>query len=50
MPYLLYAVPVLGLIGLLVMIVKAQWVNKQDAGDARMKDLAQHIEREHWLS
>ncbi len=43
MSYLLYAVPVLGLIGLLVMIVKAQWVNKQDAGDTKMKDLAQHI-------
>ena len=43
MSYLLYAVPVLGLIGLLVMIVKARWVNKQDAGDAKMQDLARHI-------
>lgn len=43
MSYLLYAVPVLGLIGLLVMIVKARWVNKQDAGDKKMQDLANYI-------
>ena len=39
MSYLIYAVPVLGLIGLLVMIVKAQWVNKQNAGDEKMQSL-----------
>ena len=43
MSYLIYAVPVLGLVGLLVMIIKARWVNKQDAGDQKMKDLALHI-------
>ena len=43
MSYLIYAVPVLGLIGLLVMIVKAQWVNKQNAGDEKMQNLAQYI-------
>ncbi len=43
MSYLLYAVPVLGLIGLLVMIVKSRWVNKQDAGDKKMQDLANYI-------
>ncbi|WP_286757282.1 sodium-translocating pyrophosphatase [Roseivirga sp. UBA838] len=43
MSYLIYAVPVLGLIGLLVMIAKARWVNQQDAGDQKMQDLAQHI-------
>lgn len=43
MSYLIYAVPVLGLIGLAVMIVKARWVNSQDAGDQKMQDLAQHI-------
>jgi K(+)-stimulated pyrophosphate-energized sodium pump len=43
MSYLIYAVPVLGLIGLLVMIIKAKWVNKQDAGDQKMQDLAKHI-------
>ena len=43
MEYLIYAVPVLGLLGLLVMIVKAKWVNKQDAGDQKMQDLANYI-------
>lgn len=43
MSYLIYAVPVLGLIGLLVMIVKAQWVNKQNAGDEKMQNLANYI-------
>ena len=43
MSYLIYAVPVLGLIGLAVMIAKARWVNNQDAGDQKMQDLAQHI-------
>ncbi|MEC7755933.1 MAG: sodium-translocating pyrophosphatase [Bacteroidota bacterium] len=43
MSYLIYAVPVLGLIGLLVMIAKARWVNQQDAGDQKMQDLAKHI-------
>ena len=43
MSYLIYAVPVLGIIGLLVMIVKAQWVNKQNAGDEKMQNLAKYI-------
>ena len=43
MEYLIYAVPVLGLLGLLVMIVKAKWVNKQDAGDSKMQEIASHI-------
>ncbi len=43
MSYLIYTVPVLALVGILVMIVKSQWVNKQDAGDQKMKDLADHI-------
>lgn len=43
MSYLIYVVPVLGLIGLLVMIAKAKWVNSQDAGDQKMQDLATHI-------
>ncbi|MFY0594359.1 sodium-translocating pyrophosphatase [Roseivirga sp.] len=43
MSYLLYAVPALGLIGLLVMIVKARWVNKQDAGSEKMQNLANYI-------
>ncbi|OEK04127.1 sodium-translocating pyrophosphatase [Roseivirga misakiensis] len=43
MSYLLYAVPALGLIGLLVMIVKARWVNSQDAGSEKMQSLANYI-------
>ena len=33
-------IPLLGLVGLVVMIVKALWVNKQDAGDPNMVELA----------
>ena len=40
---LLYFIPVLGLIGILVMAVKSAWVNKQDAGDANMQELAGYI-------
>ena len=40
---LIYMVPVMALIGLLVMIIKAKWVNAQDAGDEKMKSLAAHI-------
>lgn len=40
---LIYLIPVMGLIGLLVMGIKAHWVNKQDAGEENMKDLAKHI-------
>lgn len=43
MSNLIYLVPVLGLIGLLTMIVKAKWVNKQDAGDEKMQNLANYI-------
>jgi K(+)-stimulated pyrophosphate-energized sodium pump len=39
----LYVVPVLGLIGLVVMFVKYQWVARQDAGDARMQEIAGYI-------
>ena len=43
MSYWIYAVPVLALIGIVVMIIKSQWVNKQDAGDDKMQSLANHI-------
>ena len=39
----MYYIPVMGLIGLAVMIGKALWVNKQDAGTPEMKVLAGHI-------
>ena len=41
--YVIYAVPALGIIGLLVMAIKAAWVSKQDAGDANMQQLAGYI-------
>jgi K(+)-stimulated pyrophosphate-energized sodium pump len=40
---LLYVVPVLGLAGLIVMITKAMWVVKQNAGDQNMQELAGYI-------
>jgi K(+)-stimulated pyrophosphate-energized sodium pump len=40
---LIYSIPLLGLIGILVMAVKSAWVNKQDAGDAKMQELAGYI-------
>ncbi|MNJ92919.1 putative K(+)-stimulated pyrophosphate-energized sodium pump [compost metagenome] len=40
---LIYAIPLLGLVGILVMAVKSAWVTKQDAGDANMQELAGYI-------
>ncbi len=40
---LVYFIPLLGLIGILVMAIKSAWVNKQDAGDANMQELAGYI-------
>lgn len=40
---LVYVVPVLGLIGLLFMIVKAGWVSRQDAGNEKMQDISDAI-------
>ena len=42
---LMYVIPVLGLLGLVVMVTKAIWVNKQDAGDKNMQELAGYIAR-----
>src|SRR5262245_47094396 len=39
----IYLVPALGIVGLLVMAVKAAWVTKQDAGEEKMQELAGHI-------
>jgi K(+)-stimulated pyrophosphate-energized sodium pump len=41
--YIIYAIPALGILGLLVMAVKSAWVVKQDAGDANMQELAGYI-------
>lgn len=43
MENIIYLVPLMALIGLIVMAVKAKWVNKQDAGDEKMAGLADHI-------
>ncbi|TKC06999.1 sodium-translocating pyrophosphatase [Pedobacter frigoris] len=40
---LIYAIPALGLIGIIVMSIKSAWVNKQDAGDKNMQELAGYI-------
>jgi K(+)-stimulated pyrophosphate-energized sodium pump len=41
--YLIYLIPVIGLIGILFMAIKAAWVTKQDAGDGDMAVLAGYI-------
>src|SRR3954466_788864 len=41
--YVIYLVPALGILGLLVMAIKSAWVNKQDAGDKNMRELAGYI-------
>jgi K(+)-stimulated pyrophosphate-energized sodium pump len=41
--YILYLVPALGILGLIIMAIKAAWVSKQDAGDANMQELAGYI-------
>jgi K(+)-stimulated pyrophosphate-energized sodium pump len=41
--YLIYLIPVFGLIGIAVMAIKAAWVTKQDAGDGDMVKLAGYI-------
>ncbi len=40
---LIYTIPLMGIIGLLVMFIKSAWVSKQDAGDAKMQELAGYI-------
>jgi K(+)-stimulated pyrophosphate-energized sodium pump len=41
--YLIYLIPVFGVIGLIAMAVKTAWVNKQETGDKSMNELAGHI-------
>ncbi|WP_316827223.1 sodium-translocating pyrophosphatase [Pedobacter miscanthi] len=40
---LIYFIPALGLVGIIVMMIKSAWVNKQDAGDENMQELAGYI-------
>jgi len=41
--YLIYLIPVLGLVGILSMIIKSAWVTKQPTGDESMSTLAGYI-------
>jgi K(+)-stimulated pyrophosphate-energized sodium pump len=38
-----YLIPLLGILGLIVMGIKSAWVTKQDAGDAKMQEIAGYI-------
>ena len=44
MNYLIYTVPVMGVVGLLYTLVKFNWVSKQDAGTERMQEIARYIQ------
>ena len=41
--YLIYLIPVFGLIGIIAMGIKSAWVTKQETGDASMNELAGYI-------
>ncbi len=43
MDKLIYAVPAMGIIGLLYTLIKFNWVSKQPAGNARMKEISNYI-------
>ncbi len=43
MQNLVYLIPVFGIIGLLYMAYLYTWVSRQDAGDTKMKSIANHI-------
>ncbi len=45
MTNLVFVIPILGIVGLAVMGIHAAWVNRQDAGDDNMKELAGYIAR-----
>lgn len=40
---ILYLIPALGVVGLIAMAIKSAWVTKQEAGDAKMQELAGYI-------
>ena len=40
---LFYAVPAMGIVGLLYTLLKFNWVSKQDAGNERMKEISTYI-------
>lgn len=40
---IIYLIPAMGIVGLIVMAIKAAWVNKQDAGAENMQELSGYI-------
>jgi K(+)-stimulated pyrophosphate-energized sodium pump len=40
---LIYVIPAMGIVGLLYTFIKYAWVSKQDAGNARMKEISTYI-------
>lgn len=40
---ILYLIPAFGVVGLIAMAIKSAWVTKQDAGEAKMQELAGYI-------
>ncbi|MEZ4843092.1 MAG: sodium-translocating pyrophosphatase [Bacteroidia bacterium] len=40
---LIYLLPLFGLVGLVVMIAKSAWVNKQEGGNEKMQEIANHV-------
>ena len=45
MDSIIYAAPAAGALALLYAWIKASWVSKQDAGDARMQEIAAEISK-----
>ena len=43
MDNLIYVIPAMGIVGLLYTFVKSAWVNKQDAGNEKMKEISTYI-------
>jgi K(+)-stimulated pyrophosphate-energized sodium pump len=43
MDKLIYVIPAMGIVGLLYTFVKFSWVNKQDAGNEKMKEISTYI-------
>jgi K(+)-stimulated pyrophosphate-energized sodium pump len=43
MDNLFYAVPAMGIIGLLYTLIKFNWVSKQDPGNQKMQEISAHI-------
>ncbi len=43
MDNLIYVIPAMGIVGLLYTFIKSAWVNKQDAGNEKMKEISNYI-------